>query len=186
MPRLPASVVSQPAPPVDPASIARTLAPAIRWPGSGTEVPERCWRLVAATTEFDAWVIAWPESAGLALHDHGASSGAIAVVQGDLVETVPRREDSGRLALERRTLPAGSVLPIEQGRVHDVANAGATTAVSLHVYSPPLTSMTHYDLVGRTRLQQRQVRSSPDWSGEPDRSASGTAQSEEPELCRTG
>jgi hypothetical protein len=170
--------------PIDPASVARTLAPAMRWPGLGTEVRERCWRIVAATREFDAWVIAWPEAAGLSFHDHGASSGAIAVVQGDLVETVPHREDSGRLSFVRRVLHPGSVLPLGQGHVHDVSNAGLSTAVSLHVYSPPLTSMTHYDLVEGTRLEARRVQVAPDWDDRPRNSTART--DEEFELSRAG
>jgi len=30
--------------------------------------------------------------------------------------------------------------------IHDVRNAGERPAVSVHAYSPPLTSMTYYDL----------------------------------------
>ena len=166
---------------IDPAAIARSLAPAIRWPGPahGAAASERCWHLLAGTPEFDAWVIAWPEASGVTLHDHGISGGAIAVIEGDLVETTPWREDSGRLSLVRRVLRTGAVLELERGRVHDVSNANRSTAVSLHVYSPPLTSMTHYDLVEGVRLEPSHVRSARDWEDLPP------SQPDEV-LCRAG
>jgi hypothetical protein len=33
----------------------------------------------------------------------------------------------------------------EPGHVHDVANDGTRPAMSTHVYSPPLSTMTHFD-----------------------------------------
>ena len=165
MPRHVASL-SEPVigPALDPATIARRLAPATRWPGTLAQVCERTWRLLAATPQFDAWVIAWPEGGRVSLHDHGASRGALAVVHGTLAETVPWRDDAGRLTLVRQDLAAGSLRSLELGHIHDVTNPGPETAVSLHVYSPPLTSMTHYDIADGRRLEARTVRTARHWS----------------------
>lgn len=149
--------------PIDPAAIARTLAPATRWPGPLAEVGRRSWRLLAATPQFDAWVIAWPQGGHVSLHDHGPSRGALAVVQGTLAETVPWRDDAGRLTLVRHDLPVGSLLSLEMGHIHDVTNSRPETAVSLHVYSPPLTSMTYYDMTGGRTLQARSMRKARQW-----------------------
>ncbi len=120
---------------VRPAAIARRLAPAIHWPGA-LEVEERSWKLVARTPDFDAWLIAWPRGGKVELHDHGASSGAVSVIAGTLVEAVPWREDSGRLALVRHELRPGTTLEFGTGRVHDVTNESDEYTLSLHVYSP--------------------------------------------------
>jgi len=132
---------------VVPGEVARRLAPALHWPGS-LEVDRRSWKLVARTPDFDAWLIAWPSGGRVELHDHGVSRGAVSVVGGTLVETVPWREDSGRLSLLRNELCAGSTLAFGPGHVHDVTNESAAPALSLHVYSPALVSMTSFELSG--------------------------------------
>jgi hypothetical protein len=134
-------------PTVVPGEIARRLAPAMHWPG-GLEVDQRSWRLVARTADFDAWLIAWPSGGKVELHDHGGSRGGVSVVAGTLVEAVPRRDDSGRLSLVRTELCAGTTLDFGAGYVHDVTNESDTHALSLHVYSPALISMTSFELSG--------------------------------------
>jgi len=150
---------------VDPGEIARRLAPALRWPG-GLEVDRRSWKLVARTDDFDAWLIAWPSGGRVELHDHGGSGGAVSVVAGTLVEAVPWREDSGRLSLMRNELRTGTTLGFGPGHVHDVTNESATPALSLHVYSPALISMTSFELSG-DRLVARGLRWAHDGCEDP-------------------
>jgi hypothetical protein len=141
---------------IEPVEVARRLAPSLHWPGAHS-VAERSWRLVARTAQFDAWLIAWPEGGKVDLHDHGNVGGAISVIAGSLVEAVPWRDDAGRLSLERSVLPAGATLGFGPGHVHDVTNESSGHALSLHVYSPALSSMNFFDLVG-DRLVRRAVR----------------------------
>lgn len=148
---------------VDPLEIATRLAPAIRWPGV-PEVGERSWRLLALTAEFDAWVIAWPCGGRIELHDHGPSRGAFVVLEGSLVESTPWRDDTGRLMLEHRDLGFGTARRFAPGHVHDVRNVSESVALSLHVYAPPLISMTHYELAD-TQLIPRHVRRRHEWEG---------------------
>jgi hypothetical protein len=129
---------------VDPAAVARRLAPVVQWPGA-LHVGERSWRLVAQTPDFDAWLIAWPGGGTIDLHDHGGSRGALHVISGSLVETIPWRDAAGRLTFAERELQDGATLGFGAGHVHDVRNESSTHALSLHVYSPALTSMTYYD-----------------------------------------
>ena len=42
-------------------------------------------------------------------------------------------------------LPAGTVRRVSSGRVHDVVNTSSAPATSIHVYAPPLSTMTFYD-----------------------------------------
>jgi len=120
---------------------------------------------MARTPDFDAWLIAWPKGGKVELHDHGVSTGAVIVISGALVEAVPRRDDTGRLTLVRRELQAGAMLGFGAGHVHDVTNESDEHALSLHVYSPALTSMTFYELT-EDRLVVRDVAWSADGSGE--------------------
>jgi hypothetical protein len=141
---------------VDPAAIAQRLGAAVHWPGAAG-VRDRSWRLIAQTRDFDAWLIAWPGGTSAELHDHGGSRGAIHVITGSLVETIPWRDDGGEVTLARREVYSGVTLAFGAGHVHDVRNEAAVHALSLHVYSPPLTSMTYYDRFG-DRLMPRENR----------------------------
>ena len=100
---------------------------------------------VLSTSEYDAWIIRWSESAELGLHDHGNSTGIVHVVDGELVETrVDEHHPTSQL--RSRTLRQGDVARIDPNTIHAVANVHRTEALSVHVYSPPLSQMTFYDV----------------------------------------
>jgi hypothetical protein len=149
---------------VNPQEVASRLAPAVRWPGAPS-TERREWRLMARTPDFDAWLIAWPSGGKVDLHDHGNSTGAVSVISGALVEAVPWRDDTGRISLVRHELQAGATLGFGTGHVHDVTNESDEPALSLHVYSPALTSMTFYEVAG-DQLLVREVAWTDDGSGE--------------------
>jgi hypothetical protein len=124
------------------ADLARALARLIAVPDVPLPADRdvRCWARIAANHTSDAWLISWPTGGSVALHDHGGSAGAIAVVAGELVEITP-----GRRELTRRVLSVGQVHDVAPDAVHDVLNVGPMPALSVHVYSPPLAQMTFYD-----------------------------------------
>ncbi len=153
-------------PRIDPREVASRLAPAVRWPGA-LDAQCRTWRLMARTPDFDAWLIAWPRGGKVELHDHGSATGAVSVISGTLVEAVPWRDDTGRLVLVRHELQAGATLGFDAGHIHDVTNEGDGHALSLHVYSPALTSMTFYDVTGG-HLSVRGVGWADDGCGESE------------------
>ena len=118
---------------------ARDVFEEIEWEGGDL----RGFARLLHTPAYEAWLIAWEAAADLELHDHGGSRGAFHVVEGRLVEVHTDLADPAPL----RTLPVGTgegrQLPAT--RVHQVWNPGPGRAVSVHVYSPPLSSMTFYD-----------------------------------------
>jgi hypothetical protein len=105
----------------------------------------------------DVWLISWLPSQGTQLHDHGGSAGAFTVLCGELAEAiyrpgvapgrgaVPAGPDSGPALLEQRRL-TGSGVGFGSRYIHDVRNLSQDPAVSVHAYSPPLTSMGFYDV----------------------------------------
>lgn len=103
----------------------------------------RRYRRVLANSSYDAWVISWSPSAELDFHDHGGSAGIVHVVKGSLVETSTDLASDGRL---RSTIATpGETLEVSASTVHSIWNPGPRDALSVHVYSPPLSSMTFYD-----------------------------------------
>jgi hypothetical protein len=103
---------------------------------------ERWFTRLAAHEDHDVWLIGWDSYQGVDLHDHGGSSGALYVVEGELLETSTRRE--GGAFLREQHLLAGSARAFGPGHVHRVVNPTAQVATSVHVYSPPLVSMDFY------------------------------------------
>ena len=92
-----------------------------------------------ATEAYEAWVIAWPSGESLEMHDHGGSAGAFSIVSGQLDEATI---ESGATVV--RTFAPGDTTAFGASRVHAVANRGDAVATSVHVYSPPLSSMMYY------------------------------------------
>jgi quercetin dioxygenase-like cupin family protein len=87
----------------------------------------------------DVWVICWTPRNDTGWHDHDVSSGAVAVVEGELVEhhlAVLRDSTS-------RAVRAGAAFSFGADYIHRLT--GHTPgAVSIHAYSPPLWRMGQY------------------------------------------
>ncbi len=103
---------------------------------------ERWHQRLYRDRRMDVWLISWLPEQGTQLHDHGGSSGAFSVLSGTLTEAVV----SGRSTLRDHGRAAGDSVGFGPHYVHDVRNLSDAPAVSVHVYSPPLTTMTFYDL----------------------------------------
>lgn len=135
-------------------------------------------RRVHADPHLDVWLISWATEQAAELHDHGGSLGALTVVRGELTEWrwSPGQEDdhlataeelvSRGPGLRRRVLTAGSGATFPLGHVHDVSNRRAEPAVSVHAYSPPLSTMSYYAVdrgtLTRTRSELVEPGASPE------------------------
>jgi hypothetical protein len=97
---------------------------------------EQLWR----DGHVDIWVISWMSGHDTGFHDHDLSRGAVAVVQGEVVE---ERLVLGGGSHERRHR-AGDVFDFDASHVHRMRQDSATPAVSIHAYSPPLWRMGTY------------------------------------------
>jgi predicted metal-dependent enzyme (double-stranded beta helix superfamily) len=98
----------------------------------------------------DVWLISWLPSQSTELHDHGGSSGVFTVLSGELSEAVlnapfdRRTRETARL--REMVRPTGATVCFGPHYIHDVRNLGDAPAVSVHAYSPPLSSMNYYDV----------------------------------------
>lgn len=134
---------------------ARTL-----WEPAGVPDPveRRCVRLLA-TDDYEVWVLAWAPGQAAELHDHGDAAGAVVVVEGTLTERAVEAD-----GVRTTELPAGAARLLAVGLVHEVANESAAGAVSIHVYSPPLRTMTRYDESLEPLVTQLVPVEAPDWA----------------------
>ena len=119
------------------------------------------WRLVDALIRFtpcaysrqvlvrtpacELLLLCWMPGQRSRVHDHGGSFGASLVLRGELEETRYAWTDT---RLEPRGVAharPGEVLLERQETIHRVSNRSCGGAVTLHLYAPPLASMTDYD-----------------------------------------
>ncbi|GAB2748567.1 cysteine dioxygenase [Kitasatospora kifunensis] len=104
---------------------------------------------------YEVWLLSWLPGQSSGFHDHGAATGVLTVVQGELVErsltvpqqTAPHYGASG--GESTRTLRPGGQRVFSAGYRHEVVNAALEPAVSIHLYSPGLTEMNQYEAVQR-------------------------------------
>jgi hypothetical protein len=125
-------------------------------PAGGLPVDGRWFTRIHGDGEVDIWLISWVPGHATELHDHGGSLGALTVLSGSLDEF---HWDGERL--RQRRLDAGDQAGFPLGWVHDVvwappaAPAGPT--LSVHAYSPPLATMSYYQLTDDALRRQRTV-----------------------------
>ena len=135
---------SQPTTPAD--TLTRLLHRGIDWTEQVRYDPDRRWySRVGEHDGYEVWLLSWLPGQGTELHDHGQASGAFCVVAGSLTELTVRGRRSAP-ATEWVRWTTGEVRRFGPAHVHRVRNDGPKAAVSLHVYSPALTTMTRYAL----------------------------------------
>ncbi len=105
-----------------------------------------------------AWLICWSEDHDTGYHDHDISSGAVSVVGGRVREERLTIDGPGGRALNR-TFVAGDSFHFSAADIHRVRHAGADPAVTLHVYSPPLSRMGSYVIAEDGTLARHPVSS---------------------------
>jgi predicted metal-dependent enzyme (double-stranded beta helix superfamily) len=86
------------------------------------------------------WLICWMDDHDTGFHEHGTSSGAVAIARGRL------RDE--RLAIggppRARTYSPAQSFDFGPCDIHRMSHAGGGPAVSVHAYSPPLEGMGAY------------------------------------------
>jgi predicted metal-dependent enzyme (double-stranded beta helix superfamily) len=144
------------------AGIARATAAARDlWLPVARFTPRQRWfRRLTLTDEYEAWLLTWLPGQRTGFHDHGGASGAFAVAQGDLRETLAL---PGRTQLRHRMRRTGAVTSFGGEHVHEVCNVSHVPAVSVHAYSPPLSAMRRYELTGSGLTLVRTDRVEVDW-----------------------
>jgi predicted metal-dependent enzyme (double-stranded beta helix superfamily) len=145
------------------AALARRYAtnPAT-WPVQPQFDPtDRWYARVAQAADHEAWLLTWLPGQATELHDHGGAAGAFHVVTGELTEQTLRRSTTRDLA--SRQYRAGSTRLFGAHHIHRVANTGVIPAISLHVYTPALVSMTRYRINDGRLLVAEVQRAGANW-----------------------
>jgi predicted metal-dependent enzyme (double-stranded beta helix superfamily) len=117
------------------------------------DTPERHFEQLWRDDHVDIWVITWTNGNDTGFHDHDVSGGAVAVVEGELIEErlvvggAPRR-------LHHR---AGETFDFDASHVHRMHQESAVPAVTIHAYSPPLWRMGAYAVEPDGTLRRQSI-----------------------------
>ena len=87
----------------------------------------------------ELWLLCWTPENDTGWHDHDVSSGAVAVVSGELVENNLTIAHGAR----ETSVGAGRVFSFGPDHIHRV-NGAVHGSISVHAYSPPLWRMGQY------------------------------------------
>ncbi len=106
---------------------------------------ERVYHQLYRDPSVDVWLICWMHRQDTGYHDHDRSSGAVCVCEGTLWEDFFQRQEDGWIREQTRRHDAGSCFDFSATYIHGVRNEGDEPATSVHVYSPALWRMGHYE-----------------------------------------
>ena len=126
------------------------------WQHLITHDPEqRTYSRVLHNDAVEVYLICWMEGHDTGFHDHDVSRGAVAVVEGEIIEERlvvggPPRQLCRRL---------GDTFDFDASHVHRMRKDDATLAVSIHAYSPPLWRMGAYSVDADGTLRRRSISS---------------------------
>lgn len=124
---------------------------------------DRVYEQIASENDLNAWVICWSEDHDTGFHDHDESAAGIAVVAGAVREerltvgSVPRGREFG----------AGESFAVPPVAIHRVLHAGEGTAVTIHVYSPPLARTGAYRTGANGELEREALPYETELRAEP-------------------
>ncbi len=100
---------------------------------------DRVYVSLRRDAHVDVWLLCWTPENDTGWHDHDVSSGAVAVVAGELVENNLTLEHGAR----ETGVPAGRVFSFGPDHIHRL-NGAVHGSISVHAYSPPPWRMGQY------------------------------------------
>jgi quercetin dioxygenase-like cupin family protein len=118
----------------------------------GFDDDERVYVSLHRDAYVDVWLLCWTPENDTGWHDHDISSGAVAVVQGELAESyLTVSAGSGETLVG-----AGRVFSFGPDHIHRLKGA-VRGSVSIHAYSPPLWRMGQYAVSDAGVLRRESV-----------------------------
>jgi predicted metal-dependent enzyme (double-stranded beta helix superfamily) len=100
---------------------------------------QRTFHALRRDDDVTVWLICWMPGQDTGFYDHDGAAGAVAVVQGRVLEE--RLSLAGPRPVR---FGAGETLQFGPADIHRVAHVSGTPAVTIHAYSPALRRMDAY------------------------------------------
>jgi hypothetical protein len=133
--------------PTECANLAREITARGLWQGvelTPTESHTRAYSLLYDDERIEMWLLSWLPHHSTGFHDHGESNVGFCVAQGTLTEQHLRFAEPPRI----ETLVAGDTRAAGSDYIHCLEWETGAPALSVHVYSPPLSVVGQYRVDG--------------------------------------
>jgi hypothetical protein len=114
---------------------------------------ERTYTQLWRTAHSEAYAIGWKQAGDTGFHDHDGSVGAVHVIRGTVAEEHIVLRSTGDW-LARVEFAAGDTFRFDGAHIHRMRHAAGETALTVHVYSPPLGRVGAYELAGDGTLRR--------------------------------
>ena len=101
---------------------------------------QRTFHRLVSDDHVTVWLICWMPGHDTGFHDHDGSAGAVAVLEGEVVEERLRLLDTPATAV----YGPGEVMEFGPADIHRVRHHGFVPSVTIHAYSPALRRMGAY------------------------------------------
>lgn len=115
-------------------------APALWRPHVRPDTEKRACHALLRTPRATVWLISWMPGHDTGFHDHDGAAGAVAVLEGAILEERLRLGGPPARAEHR----AGAVVDFGPAVIHRVTHLEGSPAVTIHAYSPELRRMGAY------------------------------------------
>jgi predicted metal-dependent enzyme (double-stranded beta helix superfamily) len=116
---------------------------------------QRTYERLLSDSHLTVWLNCWMDDHDTGFHDHDTSAGAVAVVEGAVLEERLRLDGAPRQV----SFGPGGVFDVEPSTIHRVRHGGGPPAITLHAYSPPLLRTGSYAVGDGGLLQRRSLAS---------------------------
>ena len=117
---------------------------------------ERTYTQLWRTEYSEAYAIGWKQAGDTGFHDHDGSLGAVHVVRGTVSEEHIVLRPAGDW-LARVEFAAGDTFRFDGAHIHRMRHAAGETALTVHVYSPPLGRAGAYELSSDGTLRRHSI-----------------------------
>jgi predicted metal-dependent enzyme (double-stranded beta helix superfamily) len=114
----------------------------------------RIFERIVDEPAVEAWLICWMPGHDTGFHDHDLSSGAVAVLDGQVRE---ERLVLGLAKARSVQYSAGELFDFSPADIHRVVHHGDAPTVTLHVYSPRIARPGAYSIGPDGALRRHQV-----------------------------
>jgi hypothetical protein len=117
---------------------------------------ERTYTQLWRTAHSEAYAIGWKQAGDTGFHDHDGSVGSVHVVRGTVAEEHIVLRPTGDW-LARSEFTAGQTFRFDGAHIHRMRHAAGDTALTVHVYSPPLGRVGAYELSSDGTLRRQSI-----------------------------
>jgi cysteine dioxygenase len=110
--------------------------------------------LILRTPAFELLALCWFPGQQTVIHDHGGSVGAARVYRGNLTSRLFAASDGKPARLtDVDVVGPGGLAAVDRHDIHQLANPGPEELVTIHVYSPPLRTISAFSTESAERQQ---------------------------------